>query len=492
MERYRQAQEIGERLGVSAALFGALAFVIGLTAAPASLRADSRYDDRVVINFAGDIAFPNGWGGIEQVDEKKVGLYALVQPILDSADLNAANIECPLTDTETTVDKRFPIRCKPERIAYFTKAGFNLLCLANNHSLDAGKQGLLDTIELFRRTTTPALPLWWSGTGDDADAARAPARLQPPRRSSKVTFFGVANTGKNSIVASLHDPTLTERVAEAAKTSDIVIVSSHYGPEYHHEPWASTVKRYHELIDAGADVIHGHHAHCVQGVERYKHGIIFYNFGNFSFASRTRRHFETGARLYSMIGRVTFEKGEIVQVELIPLYANNAAKWVLGDQAIDPRHATPQLLSGKFADYALDEFEAFAAAVPGAAPTKLMRVGDRDFVDVGRGPLSDEQKAFQRRKQRREYQAVIAAGAAPRPATEEEQHWSNHAGTPWPPPKYDDAAERKKAARARHAKQRADKRKHRGKKSKKSKRHGKKHRQKTKHPAGKRHKSKKK
>jgi len=472
VERRRQAQEVGISRGLRALAIGAVTVGLGLIGAPAAADEGVERGERVVINFAGDIAYPNGWGGIEEIDEHKSALYQLVQPILDSADINAANIECPLTDNETKVEKRFPIRCKPERLSYFADAGFNLLCLANNHSLDAGQQGLEDTLALLRSARTPERPLWWSGTGADAEAAREPARLQPPSRKTRITFFGVANTGQNSTVASLHHPTLTERVAEAAKTSDIVIVSVHYGPEYHHEPWASTVARYHELIDAGADVIHGHHAHCVQGVERYKHGIIFYNFGNFSFGSRTRRHYETGARLYSMIGRVTFRKGEIVRAELIPLYANNSHKWVLGDKAIDPRHAMPQLLAGAFADYALDEFDDFAAAVPGGAPTKLIRIGDRSFVDVGQ-PFSDKEKAFLIRQQKREYQAVIAAGAAPRPATEEEQKWQNRAGTPWPPPEYSDDADRKKFERQHRGKKAAEKKRH-GKKAKKSKRHRKK------------------
>lgn len=408
----------------------ALGLSLPVQAEPLTPASRSRDPDTLIINVAGDIAYPNGWGGIDYIDEKKHELFALVQPILDTADVNFANIECPLTDVQAVVEKEFPIACKQMRLDYITSAGFNLLSLANNHSVDAGLTGIKDTIALLLQKRTDGKPLWWAGTGETADDAKKPVIFAPPGKNTRIAFFAVANTSPKSTVASIHDPTLLERIARARASADIVVVSIHYGPEYVHVPSKDTVDKYHRLIDAGADLVVAHHAHVVQGVERYKQGFIFYNLGNFSFGSRTRRHLVTGARMYSMIGRIFFHKGKLQRVELVPLYANNSARWTLGEETLEPRHATPQLLRGGFAQAALDEFEEFTRSIPGTSATPLVRVGDRAFIECGGSEPEARDIAERLHQQRHEYAVVHQAGAAPRPATEAEKQVKGRAGTP--------------------------------------------------------------
>lgn len=386
--------------------------------------------DHLVINFAGDIAWPNGWYGMEKVDKAKHRVFRHVQPILDSADLNFANIECPLTKVKPTIKKRFPMWCKPMRADYFLRAGFNLLSLANNHSIDAGQKGIDETIRLLARYKQRNSKLWWAGTASKGGDARPATRFKLPNKNVHISFFATATSGWRKNVAGMYSKALPERIKKAAQT-DLVIVSVHSGPEYYHTPWPQTARRYRELIDAGAHLVVAHHPHVVQGVERYKDGFIFYSLGNFSFGSRTSRHLKSRARMYSMIGRVTFRKRALERIELIPLYANNRDKWVLGDQTITPKFAVPQLLSGKFAAFALDELDDFTRAVPGTRKrrTKLIRVGDRAFVDLGR-ELSDADKQSLLAQQRSELGAVGSEG--PRPATRGERGWRNRAGTPWP------------------------------------------------------------
>lgn len=401
----------------------------------------------VVLNVAGDLAYPASWGGWQYVESQKHLLYRQIQRILDSADLNFVNVECPLTDAQATAEKTYPIRCKPHQIPYFVDAGFNMLSLANNHSIDVGTVGITDTLENLARVTTPERPLWWAGTGASSDDARLPARITVPGKNLVISFFAVANTSGGGKVAGLHDKSLPDRVAEAAKHSDIVMVSVHHGPEYHHKPWSHTVDKYHALIDAGATMVVAHHPHVVQGFERYKKGFIFYSLGNFSFASRTNRHLPTAARLYSVIGRMTLRRtgnGAVLdRVELIPLYANNKATWTLEGMSIPARHAEPQLLAGPFAQLALDEFVDFSDMVPGGAKTSFLRVGDRLFADLGHGEFSAEEKRRLIAQQKHEYRAVIEAGAAPRPATEGEKARKQRAGTPWPPANAARAAEKR-------------------------------------------------
>lgn len=386
--------------------------------------------DVLVINAVGDVAYPASWGGGEYIDDKKHELFALTRPVLDTGDLNFANIECPLTEREPTVKKTYPITCKVYRWEYITRAGFNLLSLANNHSIDAGPAGIADTLELVSRTTSEAAPLYWAGVGNTPEEARRHVVFTPKGKRARVAFFAVANSWRNGIVASLHDPTLPDRIRAASSEAEIVIVSVHYGPEYIHVPPKTAVDKYHALVDAGADLVIAHHPHVIQGVERYKDGVIFYSLGNFSFGSRTRRHFLTGARLYSMIGRITVVRGQVDQVELVPLYANYRWNWTLGDETLEARHATPQMLTGPFAHFVLDELEDFTRRVPTASKTRLYRVGDRGFIDLGRGEPGDTERARLLHEQRHEYFAAAAAGAATRRATEAEKQVEGIGGTP--------------------------------------------------------------
>ena len=392
----------------------------------------ARADDAetVVIHAVGDVAWADDMAAIARIDEAQGELLALVEPIFAKGDLNFANLECAVTEGRPAVDKTYPLICHPKRLAYALAGRLNLLSLANNHSLDAGQQGLAETLAHLQAAREAGHRLWWAGTGATPEEANRPLELQVPGKRARVALFAVANGGPEAPVGSLHRPALLDDVAAAAKRSDIVLVSVHHGPEYEHVPYPGTVDKYHALIDAGADAVIAHHPHVVQGVERYGDGIIFYSLGNFSFGSLTRRHLETGARLYSMIARMTFRGGALAEVEIVPVYANNSHAWSLGDQTLDNRFGTPQPLTGAFATYMIDELAQFSADVPGAQPTALHQVGDRAFVDLGHGAPALARHARLYHEQRHEYQACVDRGAVPRDATDQEMQWENRGGTP--------------------------------------------------------------
>jgi poly-gamma-glutamate synthesis protein (capsule biosynthesis protein) len=320
--------------------------------------------DEITLNVVGDISYSDGAPGVDVVDAKGAALFADVQPVLDGADLDFANLECAFTTTKATVKKTYPQVCDPKRLAYVIAARFNLFSLANNHSLDAGTAGAADTRAAIAAASTKDHPLWAAGTGD-ATSARFTIKGQP------ISFFAVTGGTPEAGVASLSSPDLDAGVKAARAAGDLVLVSVHNGPEYIHVPDADTVARYHALIDEGATAVIAHHPHVVQGVERYGAGVIFYSLGNFSFGSKTLRNLETGAKMFSMIGQVTFDGGRLASVRVLPLWADNWATWTIGDRKLEPRHASPQRLDGPFFDAAAAAFSDFAAAVPGASPTAL-------------------------------------------------------------------------------------------------------------------------
>jgi len=371
----------------------------------------------LVINVVGDIGYPSHWAGGAGIDAAKAELFAQVRPILATGDLNFANLECPFTELRPTLRARWPISCPPVRLSYVLDAGFNLFSLANNHAFDAGVEGLVDTQRLLHEANRPDRPLWWAGTGLTRALAREPLLFTPPGKHERLAFLAVANASPNGGVASIYDEDLTERIRDAAKGADIVLVSVHGGTEWTHKPTMAVEKRYRELVDAGATVVIGHHPHVIQGVERYRQGLIIYSLGNFSFGFLQSVLVDKGWRLYSLMGRLTFHPHELAQVELIPCYADNQHDWTLGQQTLLARHVTPQLLAGPFAQAVLDELDRFTAAIDSAQPTHLVRLGDRDFVDLGGSTSTLAAPGALIDQQTREYQGVLAHGMQPRPAT---------------------------------------------------------------------------
>lgn len=153
--------------------------------------------------------------------------------------------------------------------------------LANNHSPDFGSDALLETRNVLATRGMPSV-----GAGENRDSARQPlyielsdslrigivACCERQYGGAAVDFAGVAEYG----------PWVYRVVSRLRETADVVIVSVHAGPE--DSPWPTPDQQdlYQSFVDAGADIVHGHHPHMPQGWEAYAQGHIFYGLGNFS------------------------------------------------------------------------------------------------------------------------------------------------------------------------------------------------------------------
>ena len=332
----------------------------------------------------GDVAYPRGWMD-RLVERQGSKMFDFVKGYVKAAELAFVNLESPYTEAEFTLKKKWPIATPPHRLDYILKSGFNLFSLANNHMGDTGNQGVFDTLKLLKSKSTKKRPLFWSGAGTTRKNAWKPAVFRVPGKSIKVVFhsFGYA---RNPLV-----PTPGKRSVETVRKhqsdGDVTIVSVHHGLEYRHVPRAARAKLYRSYIDAGADVVLGHHPHVPQGVEAYKNGIIFHSLGNFSFASKTKRHHKTGAKLYSIFPLIYFKGGRVERAEILPLYVNNSEHMVVGDQTLKYTNFKPQVLKGVFAKTVLDALKGWTEAIPdihdrGRRAFKI--AGDRGIVQVRR------------------------------------------------------------------------------------------------------------
>jgi len=154
-----------------------------------------------------------------------------------------------------------------------------VVALANNHMMDFGEGGLSYTVEEIKKRG------WlYAGAGKNEKYAGSPvffdwSHSRVALFSLCETQFGVATNTKSGV--SAFDPSIYERISTVKKEVDKVIISLHAAAEM--VPWPSPERQdtWRSLIDVGADVIHGHHAHVPQGWEEYNGGLIFYGLGNF-------------------------------------------------------------------------------------------------------------------------------------------------------------------------------------------------------------------
>jgi poly-gamma-glutamate synthesis protein (capsule biosynthesis protein) len=332
----------------------------------------------------GDVAYPRGWMD-RLVDRQGSKMFDRVKGYVQAADLAFVNLESPYTDAEFTLKKKWPIATPPRRLDYVLKAGFNMFSLANNHMGDAGDQGVFDTLDLLTSKSKEYGPLFWTGASRRKKDVWKPRVFRVPGKALKVVFhaFGYA---RNSLV-----PTPGKRsykaVREHKNDGDITIVSVHHGKEYKHAPKASRAAAYRAYIDAGADIVLGHHPHVPQGVEAYKGGIIFHSLGNFSFASKTKRHHKTGAKLYSILPMIYVKDGRVERAEVLPLYVNNSEHMVVGDQTLKYTNFKPQIVTGVFASTVLKALREWTNQVPDIhqrAKAAFRIVQERAIIQVRR------------------------------------------------------------------------------------------------------------
>ena len=242
-----------------------------------------------VITLTGDILLDRG---VRQVVEQK-GIDQLFSPGIDSvfqtSDAVVGNLECPATKIHAPVFKRYIFRAEPEWLADLRRHGVTHLNLANNHSIDQGRKGLVDTKEnIIKAGMTPM------GAGMTQEEAETPVLLTDnPRRvwllvSLQLALENFSRLPDQPSVSQQSIDTLCQRIAQLrqADPSCYIIVSLHWGWENHLEVVPRQRYEARRLIDAGADCLVCHHTHTLQPMETYRGKPIFYGLGNFIFDSR--------------------------------------------------------------------------------------------------------------------------------------------------------------------------------------------------------------
>ena len=207
-------------------------------------------------------------------------------------DVRVINLETTITrSADFALGKRVHYRMSPGNLPAVTVADPDACALANNHVLDLGRTGLLDTLGALASAGVPTI-----GAGRDLADARQPAAVPVPGGGRAVIFAcGAASSGIPSHWAAATTrpgvdvlPTLSgaavddliTRVQAVKQPGDVVVVSIHWGSNWGNDVGDDQVRFAHRLIDGGADVIHGHSCHHPRPVEVYRGKLVLYGCGD--------------------------------------------------------------------------------------------------------------------------------------------------------------------------------------------------------------------
>jgi poly-gamma-glutamate synthesis protein (capsule biosynthesis protein) len=208
-------------------------------------------------------------------------------------DVRIVNLETSVTRSEEFARKGINYRMSPENSECLKAAAIDCCALANNHVLDWGRIGLLDTLSTLER-----LHIKTAGAGRDLKEASAPAVLEvgdqcrllifslaSPTSGVPTNWAAAAGSPGVNFLRDLSENSLIGvcgQVARVRRPGDIVVVSIHWGHNWGYEIWDDQVRFARALIDrADATVVHGHSSHHAKAIEVYHNRLILYGCGDF-------------------------------------------------------------------------------------------------------------------------------------------------------------------------------------------------------------------
>lgn len=292
---------------------------------PPSVSVAAQSGPEVEVAAVGDILLDRGVARRIEREGTRV-VFARVRSVISAADLSFGNLECPVTNRCQRAPQRIAFRASPRYLEALTDAGFDMLSLANNHSMDCGTTGLIETMRNLRRSG-----LRWSGAGQTRAEAESFVIVKLKGiRIAFLSFTAISPSADKPLrdnapsVALASGSSVERAVVSARREADVVIVSLHWGVEYSYRPVAEQVSLAHAAVEAGADVVLGHHPHTLAGLEVLKRqttagtrpALIAYSLGNFAFDSPRwlgRRVTE------SVILRFRLTRAGLVSAEVLPV-----------------------------------------------------------------------------------------------------------------------------------------------------------------------------
>lgn len=255
--------------------------------------------------------------------------FAEMKDFLTKADLAIGNLETAITEGRKVQSGEMMFRSDPPLAETLKEYNFKVLSLANNHSPNFGQEGLKNT---FKYLTEAGIS--YVGAGIDLNEALKPVYWQ--KNGLKLAFiafndvdvvpdsYGASDDWAGTALMNIEN--IKSVVKEAKANADLVILSMHSGTEYVTKPNDSQINFAHAAVEAGADLIIGHHPHWVQEMEFYQGKYIFYSLGNFIFDQMWSEETRQGLAL-----KVILSKTGVKKIDLAPVYIRDFSQPTLAN-----------------------------------------------------------------------------------------------------------------------------------------------------------------
>lgn len=248
----------------------------------------------VTLAFGGDVHFERWLAAA--VRDDPTGALATLTPLLGDADLAVVNLETAVTDRGTPAAKEHTFRAPADGLTALASAGVDVVSIANNHGMDYGPEGLIDTLRTARHAGLTVV----GGGRDDVEAYRPHIAEIHGRRVAIVAATQVldsstvatwtARADQPGLASAKPDEDglarLLAAVHQAARDADTVAVMLHWGREKDECPLPAQTELAAQLRAAGADIIVGGHAHRLAGGGRLGDAVVHYGLGNLVFYAR--------------------------------------------------------------------------------------------------------------------------------------------------------------------------------------------------------------
>lgn len=262
--------------------------------------------------FVGDMMLSRSVGEKMEQENNWPWPFLKIADYLKEADLLFGNLEGPISNQGRNVGSIYSFRANPRAIEGLLYAGFDVLSVANNHLGDWTREAMEDTFRTLKENKID-----YVGGGYNKLEAYSPI-IRELADGTKVAFLGYTNLGsryweaKDSLsgIAWLEEEQIDKDIKKAKELSDIIVVSMHFGEEYLAQPNSAQQFFARAAIEAGADLVVGHHPHVIQETEEYQDGYIAYSLGNFVFDQLFSEETARG-----LILRVLVEGGRIKEIK---------------------------------------------------------------------------------------------------------------------------------------------------------------------------------
>lgn len=283
------------------------------------------------------------------------------------ADLLIANLESPCVVEAKPIEGPPPeliFRAPASRLAELADAGFSALTLANNHILNCGPQGLLET-----KRALDQVGIYHAGAGMNLTEALRPAFI--PVRNLVVGLvafcYGPPARRSSPGVVPYDSQSMRKALVAARANADLIIATLHDGLEYSDVPPARTRARFRFLAENGADIVVGHHPHVLQGLEWYGRVPIAYSLGDLLFHNSlphvAERNFSRMAMGRYGLGEVQRDPGKFDRGAVLTVHISGDQKSIQWHPFRQDRNLRPQLSSGEIEVDDLRRLENLSAAL---------------------------------------------------------------------------------------------------------------------------------